>query len=91
MLNKLLIGACFALALAACASSAPTRAVKPQAFTPTQPAVGCVGDTASRIPLRPGECAGLGHTYTQSDLSRTGALTTSEALQLLDPSLIVRP
>ena len=88
MLNKLVIGASLALALAACTSSSPTREVKPLGFTPTSPAVGCVADTATRIPVRPGECAGTGRTYTQSDINRTGARTTTEALQLLDPSLL---
>jgi len=31
----------------------------------------------------------MGHVYTQSELQHTGALTTSEALGLLDPTLIV--
>ena len=90
MLNKLVIGACLALALAACASSSATRGVKPLAFTPSLAPVGCAPDSATRIPLRPDECLGsTGHVYTHSDLERTGARTTSEALGLLDPSLIV--
>ena len=89
MLNKLVIGVCLALALAACASSSATRAVKPLAFTPSLAPVGCAPDSATRIPLRPHECLGTGHVYSHSELERTGALTTSEALGLLDPSLIV--
>jgi len=80
MLKSFAMGACLAL-LAACASTPrhETAAVKPPA--------GCVGQTATRIPVKSGECAGFGSTYTQQDLDTTGQIDTAKALGMLDPSV----
>jgi len=84
MLNKLLAVGCLALALAACAG-APLRHTT-QAAAVTAPA-GCVADTGSRIPQD--ACAGIGRSYTQEEIQRTGAVDTGQALRLLDPALSV--
>ncbi|HYM41966.1 MAG TPA: hypothetical protein VET46_04270 [Steroidobacteraceae bacterium] len=86
MLKSFAIGACLAL-LAGCATT-PTTPAKPATAAATLPA-GCVGQTASRIPVRNGECAGFGSTYTQQDIDRTGQPTAGPALQMLDPSVRV--
>lgn len=50
--------------------------------------VNCAPRTASRIERRDGDCSiGSVRTYTQDDLRRTGAFSTAEALQRLDPSI----
>lgn len=45
--------------------------------------------SASRIERNDEDCGAPGRSYTQDDLRRTGALSTSEALQRLDPSITV--
>jgi hypothetical protein len=48
----------------------------------------CIRSTGSLIPPKKGECLNVsGHSYSQDDLQRTGALTTGGALLKLDPSL----
>ena len=89
MLKKLLLGACLVLPLAACTTPSATRAPPKSAALAPAPAPGCVGDTATRIPVKEGECAGFGRTYTQQDLQRTGQTDTAQALRYLDPSLTV--
>lgn len=50
----------------------------------------CAPRTASRIERKDDDCSiGPGRTYTQDDLRRTGAFSTAEALQRLDPSITV--
>ena len=88
MFNKPLIGVCLALSLAACATTPSSPTSKSLAQGSTAPAA-CVGATATRLPVNPNDCAGFGHTYTQDDLSRTGATTAGGALRLLDPTLTV--
>ena len=88
MLNKLLIGAGLALCVAACASNPATpAAATPKVATTAEPPAGCVADTATRNPLKPGECAAFGRTWTQQDLKSTGATDVGQGLSLLDPSL----
>lgn len=86
MLKSFAIGACLAL-LAGCATT-PTTPAKPAIAAATVPA-GCVGQTATRIPVKNGECAGMGNTYTQTDIDRTGQIDPGKALQMLDPSVRV--
>jgi hypothetical protein len=51
----------------------------------------CLRSTGSLIPPKPGECLPVaGRSYDREDIRRTGARTTAEALQLLDPSVTVR-
>jgi hypothetical protein len=77
-----------ALALAAgCATTPPAeRQVAASATKPASTAL-CVQETGSRIKQKPGECIGAGRTYSQEDLERTGAFTSAEALEKLDPGL----
>ena len=84
MMNKLLLGACLALAVAGCASTPETKA--PATAAAKAPA-GCVPETASRIPAKDSTCAGFGHTWTGEDIQRTGQIDTAQALRMLDPSI----
>ncbi len=87
MLKPLLTGATLLLTLAACATVSPTDdVVRTAAFAPARV---CVSGTATRLPVKPEDCAGLGQTYTGEDILRTGAHDTAGALQLLDPALRV--
>ena len=88
MMNKLLLGAGLALALAACASTPPPKPAQTAAAAKVP--VGCVPETASRIPPSAQTCAGFGHTWTQDDISRTGQPDAGGALKLLDPSLTIQ-
>jgi hypothetical protein len=49
----------------------------------------CLKDTGSRIPADDSRCSAIGRSYSSEDLSSTGAITNSGALQLLDPSITV--
>jgi hypothetical protein len=86
MFKSFAIGACLAL-LAGCATT-PRAPAKPATAAATLPA-GCVGQTATRIPVKSSECAGFGSTYDQQDIDRTGQTTVGPALQMLDPSVRV--
>ena len=85
-----LIGAWLVVCVAACAStpSSPGAATKAAAAHNLTP-VGCVSNTATRIPVSPTECAGFGRTWTDQDIKTTGATDSAQALRLLDPSIIV--
>jgi hypothetical protein len=88
MTRRLIAGALISVMLAACAAT-------PQATPPTasakRPPVGCVSDTATRLPVPAGECAGFGSTYSKEDLDRTGQVYAQDALRLLDPTITARP
>ena len=86
MLKSLAIGACLVL-LAACAST-PTTPASNQSAAAKLPA-GCVGQTATRIPVKEGDCAGFGSTYNQQDIQNTGQIDTAKALGMMDPSVRV--
>lgn len=85
MLKSFALGACVLL-LSACAGS-PTK--PNQATTANaRPPAGCVGQTATLIPLKdPKSCAGFGSTYTKDDLDKTGQTEVGPALRMLDPSI----
>jgi hypothetical protein len=87
MVKSLALSAALALSLAAC-SAAPVSPDK-AATANAKPPAGCVGQTATRIPVKDDStsCAGFGHTYTQQDLDRTGQYDLSRALQMLDPAI----
>jgi hypothetical protein len=73
--------------LAACASAPPqpgSRATSARDLPP----VSCVA-TPTGLVASPRDCAVNGHTWTQDNISRTGAQTTAGALRLLDPTLTV--
>ncbi len=86
MRSKILIGTALTLCVAACASNPSTP---PLAAAAKSPPGWCVTSTGTRIPLGPRECAAAGHTWTQKDISTTGATDTGQALRQLDPSLTI--
>ena len=88
MVNKLLLGFCLALAVAACAThpSAPAGNTV-AAANPEQVPFGCIGSTATRLPVRPGDCAGFGTSHSRSSLDRTGQPNLGPALQMIDPTI----
>jgi hypothetical protein len=86
MMKSLALSAAFALILAACAS-APVSPDK-NATANAKPPAGCVGQTATLIPLKDRtSCAGVGSTYTRQDIDNTGEIYLDRALQMLDPSI----
>ena len=81
---KLLVG----VALSACVAGCAHMPSHTEAMANSAPPAGCVPPaTATRLPLRPSECAAFGRSWTQEDLKRTGALDLGRALQLMDPSV----
>ena len=91
MPKSLLAGAALVLALAACATVPPTSEVaRTASLVPARAAApACVGATASRIPMRPGECGEFGESFNRDDIQRTGQNDVGAALEILDPSLTV--
>jgi hypothetical protein len=87
MWPRTVIGVCAALALAACASTPTT----PPTASAKKPPIGCVSDTATRLPTPASECAGFGSTYTKEDMDRTGQVYAQDALRMLDPTVTTRP
>jgi hypothetical protein len=85
MLMKLLPGACVALALIACASHAPRESTK--TANANEPPIGCVYDTATRIPVNPKNCPAFGNTFTKDQINSTGKVEVGQALQMLDTSV----
>jgi uncharacterized lipoprotein YajG len=85
MMRSLLLSAALAL-LAACATAPSTPAT---ATAAAKPPLGCVGQTATRIPVKDASasCAGFGSTYTKQDIDNTGQVTLDRALQMLDPAI----
>jgi hypothetical protein len=51
--------------------------------------VGCVPETATRIPPSPRECGAFGRAWKREDIKTTGATDAGQALRLLDPSVTV--
>jgi len=84
MLRTSLVGGAMILALAACATTPPTPMT---AAAQAKPPLGCVSDTATRLPVNPNECAGVGSTYTKKDLDQTGRVYLQDALRDLDPAV----
>jgi hypothetical protein len=86
MLKKCFVGGALLLALAACATNPPA----PQtADAKSKPPLGCVSDTATRLPASRNECKGVGSTYTKQDIDNTGQIYLQEALRDLDPTVRV--
>jgi len=91
MLKSFVLSAALSLLLAACATTppaTPSTAANTTAADARLPA-GCVGQSATRIPVKPGTCAGFGATYTKQDIDNTGQTTADRALALMDPSVRV--
>ena len=89
MFNRVLIGVCFTLCVAGCASSPSAPSAAKAAADAGSPPVGCVPVTATRIPLSPHECGAFGRAWKQEDIKTTGATDAGQALRLLDPSVTV--
>ena len=73
--------ACAALAIAACATTAPPAPVASNATAQKPPCA----PQATRLPQK--EC-GPGSTYDQKDISATGQPQAGAALKMLDPRII---
>lgn len=87
MLSKILISACLTLCVAACATP-PSGTARPRA-TAKAPPVGCVADTATRIPVSPSDCTGFGRVWTDQDVKSTGVTEAAQALRQLDPTVVI--
>ena len=77
------------LLLAAC--TAGNTSLKPNSAA-SQPLVqnrACPNQTASLIPRSAASCSAFGRTYSSDEIFRTGATTPGQALQLLDPTVMV--
>ena len=87
MFKNLLICAVVSASAIACSTTAPSRPDSRTAATTTP----CPQqNTASRIPMRPGECSTVpGRTYSNEEVERTGQTNVGDALQMLDPSITV--
>ena len=83
MHKSLTLAACLALTLAACATAPQTQPVAKA----EKPATGCVPDTATRLPMKDGECTGFGASYDSRTLQSTGQPYADQQLQMLDPSV----
>jgi len=88
MLKSLALSGAVALLLAACAT-APVSPNPATTAANAKPPAGCVGQTATRIPVKDDKsCAGFGSTYTQDDINKTGQVAdVGRALQMLDPAI----
>jgi hypothetical protein len=85
MFKNLLICAVVSASVIACSTTAPAR---PDSRTTA--AASCPQNTASRIPMRPGDCSSTpGRTYSNEEIERTGQTNVGDALQMLDPSISV--
>jgi len=67
-------------------ATSPVSAVSAKSAA-KQPPLGCVSDTATRLPRRPGECPGVGSTYSSQDLDRTGQAFLQDSLRMLSPAV----
>jgi len=67
------------IVLAGCTSTAPHRTAAVQKYP-------C--PTASHLPQGAAPCA-AGRTYSGADLDRTGEINPGDALQKLDPSIVI--
>jgi hypothetical protein len=86
MLKALWVGGCAVAVLAGCATAQPPLDMASRTQTPARQ-LNCL-TTGTRIALKPDQCALVpGRAYSQSDLERTGAIDTAEALRMLDPSI----
>jgi len=75
--------------LTACASTGPRTAANSGSEGTPGAKSACPNDTASRIPRDPSSCYGLGRTYSNDELRRTGASSVADALRQLDPAVSV--
>jgi len=71
-----------------CATTAENAGSKPAGSAATVQDPTCLTDTGSRI-VGTSKCRGIGRSYSNDDLLKTGSTSTADALALLDPSLTV--
>jgi hypothetical protein len=84
MIKTLLICAVVSVSAVACSTTTPAKTASAATTS------ACVPESASRIPVRPGECASApGQAYSDQEIERTGRPTVGAALQSLDPSITV--
>jgi hypothetical protein len=76
---------CLTLGLGACAS-APPVAEQPKSAA-VQPPLGCVPNTASRLPPNSSSCTAPGSSYSKDQIDRTGQPYLNQSLQMLDPAI----
>jgi hypothetical protein len=93
MSNSSLLAACL-LGSILCATTVAVaddaKPTAPQATKPAAPDPHCIHDTGTRLPVKPGQCSGVGRSYGADDISRTGRPTAGGAMGLLDSSVTVR-
>jgi hypothetical protein len=53
--------------------------------------LGCVNDTASRLPTPRWKCAGFGSTHTKDQLDSTGQPFAQDSLRMLDTAVTAHP
>ena len=88
MVNKLLIGACLALSLAACASAPTTTDSKAQpALAQDEAPLGCVNGTGTRLKVSPTDCTEIGMTHSKTAVDATGRPYLQQSLQMIDPTV----
>jgi hypothetical protein len=80
----LVIAAVTLLGCATTNGAKPTPATAAVLKDPT-----CLTDTGSRISPSPGQCRGIGRSYSNQDIERTGSTSAGDALGLLDSSITV--
>jgi hypothetical protein len=84
MLRPLLLAVCVAVSAVGCA----TPEARLGADEPRLADTSCLRSTGTHIPLKEGRCSILpGRGYSRSDIARTGASNTADALQRLDLSV----
>jgi hypothetical protein len=70
-----------------CATTAENGKLKPATANTQDPS--CLTETGSRIAAGPNKCRGIGRSYSNDDVQRTGSTSAADALGLLDSSVTV--
>ena len=70
-----------------CATTAENGKSKPATAMAKDPT--CLTETGSRISAGPTQCRGIGRSYSNDDIQRTGQTSAADALGLLDSSVTV--
>jgi hypothetical protein len=86
--TRIAVGIAASLIFAGCTAIGGHTKAKPDGQTAAAENPSCLTQTGSRIAVK-GACRGTGRSYTNDDISVTGATTAGGALRLLDPSIIV--
>jgi len=71
-----------------CATTAENAKPKPAVSAATVKDPTCLTDTGSRLAGN-SKCRGIGRSYSNDDIERTGQTSAADALALLDPSITV--